>query len=746
MAPLRDRSIREKLNIILGATTLLALLLAGIALVLFDLRTQVQTIKKDLLMQADIIGLASSSALEFDDRKVGAENLSVLRANEGIAVAALYDKSHRLYASYRSPDPQAPPLPASPPPEGARIDGAWVTVARPVVSNRETIGTVYLQARHDLVARVLEYLAVLFAILASSLAGALLLANRLQRLVTAPILAVSAVAQNILKGGNFGLRAPKTSDDEVGALVDGFNAMLDELERRADTLEEANSALRESEARYQLAVRGSSAGLWDWDMRAGTMFYSPRFKAVLGYTQEEFPDLPQAVSAILHPDDRAVVASALRAHLQRDIPYQLECRLRLKSGAWRWFFVAGMAQRDGHDKAYRMAGSMIDITARKQAELALQEANRAKDEFIATLAHELRNPLAPIRTGLELLRRDKANGPASERARETMERQLQHMIRLIDDLLDISRINSGKIRIEPQRIDLALAIESAVEISRPAVEAGAHRLTVTMPPQPIVLMADFTRLAQSVGNLLHNAAKYTPPGGQIHLRTWQDGATAVIEIRDTGVGIPADMLQEVFTLFTQVRRTLDQAQGGLGIGLSLVRSLVELHGGSVSAASPGAGQGSTFTIRIPCLQAQPGDVPTPSASPQQQPEATRPRKVLVVDDNVDAAETLATVLEMMGHQTRTVHAGPPVFDAAVEFAPDVVFLDIGLPGMDGYDVARQLRADGRFSETLLVALTGWGSEADRRRAQDAGFDHHLTKPVDFSALSPLLEGGTAAVD
>ncbi|HSV44298.1 MAG TPA: ATP-binding protein [Ramlibacter sp.] len=738
MAPLRNRSIREKLNIILGATTLLALLLAGIALVLFDLRTQAQTIQKDLLMQADIIGLASSSALEFDDRKVGAENLSVLRANEGIAMAALYDKAGRLYASYRSPELDAPPLPARPPPAGARYEGSWVMVARPVVSNRETIGMVFLQARHDLVARVLEYLVVLFAILAGSLGGALLLANRLQRVVTGPILAVSAVAKNILHGGNFELRAHKTSDDEVGALVDGFNAMLDELGRRAATLEQANRALRASEARYQLAVRGSSAGLWDWDMEAGTMFFSPRFKAVLGYTQEEFPDLPEAITAILHPDDRVVVNGALRAHLKRDIPYQLECRLRLKSGAWRWFFVAGMAQRDERDKPYRMAGSVIDITARKEAERTLQEANRAKDEFIATLAHELRNPLAPIRTGLEVLKRDTANGPASARARDTMERQLHHMIRLIDDLLDISRINRGKIRLEKVRIQLAVVLDSALEISRPAIEAGRHQLLVELPPAPITLSADVTRLAQSVGNLLHNAAKYTPPGGQLRLRAWQDDATAVIEVSDNGVGIPAEMLQAVFTLFTQVRTTLDQAQGGLGIGLSLVRSLVELHGGSVSAASPGPGRGSTFTIRIPCLPPQ--EERAAPAAPVPEPAGdNRPRKVLVVDDNVDAAETLATVLDMLGHQTRTVHAGPPVFDAAVEFEPDVVLLDIGLPGMDGYDVARQLRGDGRFNQTLLVAVTGWGSEADRRRAHEAGFDHHLTKPVDFSSLSPFLD-------
>ncbi|RYF39072.1 MAG: response regulator, partial [Comamonadaceae bacterium] len=245
-----------------------------------------------------------------------------------------------------------------------------------------------------------------------------------------------------------------------------------------------------------------------------------------------------------------------------------------------------------------------------------------------------------------------------------------------------------------------------------------------------------TRLAQSVGNLLNNAAKYTPPGGHIWLRVRREDSSAVIEVRDDGAGIPPEMLETVFALFTQVGRTIDRSQGGLGIGLSLVRSLVELHHGSVSAASPGPGLGSTFTIRIPAL---PGELPAqamPERAAHTVPSA--PRKVLVVDDNVDAAMTLATVLEMLGHQTRTVHAGPPVREAALAFMPDVVLLDIGLPGMNGYDVARQLRAEPRLRNAVLVALTGWGSEADRQRAQDAGFDHHLTKPVDLQLLEALF--------
>jgi PAS domain S-box-containing protein len=728
-------TIRQKLNFMLTATTFFALLMAGIALVAFDMRSQLRAIETDLVTQADIIGLASSSALAFDDARVASENLKVLLAKPSVATAALYTGDGHLFASFQPPDREgeAVPLQASAP--NIDVDSERVRVWRPVLSNQERVGTVYLEARHELLWRALDYLGVLIIIMTTSLAAALLLSNRLQGVLTGPLMAITDVARRIQQERDFGLRAARTSDDEIGELADVFNAMLEELGRRARTMEEANHLLRASEERYQLAVRGSSAGLWDWDMRTDTMFYSPRFKALLGYTAEEFPDLPSSLPGVMHPDDLMAARKSLRDHLSQDTPYQVECRLRLKSGEWRWFLVTGMAKKDATGHAFRMAGSVIDVTERKRAEQVLHEANRAKDEFIATLAHELRNPLAPIRTGLEILKKDKDNGPASGRARDTMERQLAHMIRLIDDLLDISRINSGKIRLETSRIKLAGAVESALEISRPAIEGRGHDLRVELPDQPIELMADGTRIAQTLGNLLNNAAKYTPPGGHIRLKAWQDGATAVIEIRDDGVGIPRDMLDNVFSLFTQVGRTLDRAQGGLGIGLYLVRSLVELHGGNVAAASDGPGLGSTFTVRVPCLLAN--ELPAPEPE-QAAPAGAAGLKVLVVDDNVDAADTLSTVLEMTGRRTHTVHDGPAVLPAARAFDPDIILLDIGLPGLSGYEVARQLRADPRFSRTVLIAVTGWGSDEDRRRSREAGFDEHMTKPVDLAALEPLL--------
>ena len=728
-----ERSIRRKLLSVLTLTTLFALVVAGLALLAIDLRARAKAAEQDLVTQADIVALSSSAALAFDDRRVAAENLRVLRAKPNVVAAALYDARGELFASY-TVDGAEPPRHAQR--DGASIAGEWVRVWRPVMAKEERAGTVYVQGRHELLSRALEYLAVLTVVLASSLAAALLVSNRLQAQLTRPLLLIGDVARRV-KEGNFSLRAPHVSEDEMGELADAFNAMLDELARRAAARESALDALRVSDERYQLAVRGSSAGLWDWDMETDTMFYSPRFRALLGYSEAEFPNVRASFTAIVHEEDRELVRQALRDHLRQDEPYSVECRLRLKSGEWHWFHITGMVQKDAGGRPFRMAGSIIDVSERKSAEQVLQEANRAKDEFIATLAHELRNPLAPIRTGLDILRRDRSNGPASERARDTMERQLAHMIRLIDDLLDISRINSGKIRLEKSRTRLASAIQSGLEISRPAIEARGHQLTVRMPEREIELIADGTRIAQAIGNLLNNAAKYTPPGGHIELKAWQEGEHAIVQVSDDGVGIPPEMLEGIFELFTQVGRTLDRAQGGLGIGLYLVRSLVELHGGTVTAFSAGTGKGSTFTVRLPCL-AQPAQAEDRVPLPERAAHAPG-LKVLVVDDNVDAAETLCTVLEMTGRRTHAVHDGESVLPAAREFGPDVILLDIGLPGLSGYQVAQRLRADPRFSRTVIVALTGWGSEEDRRKSREAGFDEHLTKPVDLEALEPLLQ-------
>jgi PAS domain S-box-containing protein len=383
-------------------------------------------------------------------------------------------------------------------------------------------------------------------------------------------------------------------------------------------------------------------------------------------------------------------------------------------------------------------GVTQDITERRCAEEALKQADRRKDEFLATLAHELRNPLAPIRTGLQVLKLSE-DASVTVPTREMMERQLSHMVRLIDDLLDVSRITRGKVTLRQEEVLLGAVLEIALEASRPVLEASKHSLELAVSDEPVWLNADPMRLAQVVTNLLTNAAKYTPAGGSVKLAAVREGGDVIVQVTDSGLGIPPTMLSEVFEMFTQVNRTLDRAQGGLGIGLALVKRLVEFHGGTITAASPGLGLGSTFTVRLPVLQ-----IFTKSNQSQSAP-AARPvknqsyhRRVLVVDDNVDGAESLARMLQISGHEMRVAYSGPEALHTVRSFTPEVVFLDIGLPGMNGYEVAKRLRAELSPRRAVLVALTGWGSQDDKRQSKEAGFDFHLTKPVELTAIENIL--------
>jgi signal transduction histidine kinase/DNA-binding response OmpR family regulator len=400
----------------------------------------------------------------------------------------------------------------------------------------------------------------------------------------------------------------------------------------------------------------------------------------------------------------------------------------------------------------RQAASAID-NARLYQEI--NEANQGKDEFLAMLAHELRNPLAPILTALEILRRTDVDPRTLDQPRETMERQIRHIARLIDDLLDISRITRGKIELRKEPLDLREQIERAVETSRPLIEARQHTLEVRMPAEPIPLLADGTRLEQIFANLLNNSAKYTEPGGRITVAAERRGTEVVVAVRDNGIGIAPAHLPKVFDLFMQADRSLDRSFGGLGIGLTLVRRLVELHGGRVQAYSAGLGQGSEFTVRLPLFeQAGAAELgrseasgPTTAAETAER-SAENSRRVLVVDDNRDAAETLALMLELHGHQVKVAHDGRSGLKVAREYQPDVILLDIGLPHLNGYEVARSLRANGPARLPLLVAMTGYGQEEDRRKSREAGFDRHLVKPVDPELLLRLLSEAarpTAAV-
>jgi PAS domain S-box-containing protein len=391
---------------------------------------------------------------------------------------------------------------------------------------------------------------------------------------------------------------------------------------------------------------------------------------------------------------------------------------------------------DGAGKVRGCISICTDVTAMKGAEEALREADRRKDEFLATLAHELRNPLAPIRNAVQILRVQGPPLPDLQWAREVIDRQVQQLTRLVDDLLDVSRITRGKIELRKERVELAAILERALETSRPAIEAARHRLTVTFPEEPLVVTADLTRMAQALSNLLNNAAKYTRTGGHIQLSASRAGGEAVIRVQDDGIGIPPEMLSRIFELFMQVDTSLERAQGGLGIGLTISRSLVEMHGGTLEAASAGPDRGSELVVRLP-LAAEREDPASGSGEPGAEGAAAGLR-ILVVDDNEDSADSLALWLGLMGHETRTAHGGPQALEMAMEFRPEVILLDIGMPGMNGYEVAAQLRERPETQRTVIVAMTGWGQDEDRRRSREAGFERHLVKPLDPRELTGLL--------
>ncbi|MBZ5713829.1 PAS domain-containing hybrid sensor histidine kinase/response regulator [Nannocystis pusilla] len=387
--------------------------------------------------------------------------------------------------------------------------------------------------------------------------------------------------------------------------------------------------------------------------------------------------------------------------------------------------------------------TLTDITPLREAQdelrrraSELQEADRRKDEFLAMLAHELRNPLSPIQSSLEIMNLQALDDPLTGQCRDVIERQVQQLTRLVDDLLEVSRINTGKIQLQMERIDLATVVLRGIETSRPVVDSKGHRLEFACPPDPVWVRADPTRIAQVVGNLVNNAAKYTEPGGEIVVRLEREDGDAVIRVRDSGIGIPEEMLAEVFDLFTQVNRSLDRSQGGLGIGLALVKRLVGIHGGQVEAHSDGPGLGSEFVVRLPLHD---GERVGAEAPPTEKPSVAGPSlRVLVIDDNRDAAELLAALLGMLGHTVQTAADGPSGIEAALAFVPQIVLCDIGLPLLDGYGVVAQLRGRPEFAATRFIALTGYGRAEDRQRSLASGFHAHLIKPVGLAKLKALL--------
>jgi signal transduction histidine kinase len=594
-----SRSLRRKVTLLVLATTVSALALSGLALILYDLRSYERLSTADLTTQAEVLARATAPALTFGDRRTAEKDLSVMQVRPRVRAAAVYGRDGGMFAAYTKPG-SAEAFPARAEAPGIAISGGEMRLFRPIVENGETIGSVYLRAAYDPWARLFDYMTIIGIVMIVSLGAAALVSARLQSAVTNPVLDVARVSREVMERRDYSQRVRKTTEDEIGQLVDAFNGMLAEVGRRND---------------------------------------------------------------------------------------------------------------------------------------ALREADQRKDEFLATLAHELRNPLAPLRNALEILRIAGSDPDKARVAREMMERQLSQMVRLVDDLLDVSRITTGKLAVRKMVIDLQGPLHDAVETVRPFIEARKHALELDLPREPIPVEGDRTRLAQVFANLLNNAAKYTAPGGRIVMSARVEPREAVVTVRDSGIGLDPASIARIFEMFMQVDRSLERSQAGLGVGLTLSRRLVDLHDGSIEAKSEGVGRGSDFVVRLPLSFARLEDG---AAAPSGDARRRGPRRILLADDNVDFAASLGQLLSARGHDVRIAHNGADALQIAAEFKPEIAFLDIGMPQVHGYEVARRLRAEPATAECVLVALTGWGQENDRRRGREAGFDRHLVKPVSPEDIEGIL--------
>jgi PAS domain S-box-containing protein len=499
----------------------------------------------------------------------------------------------------------------------------------------------------------------------------------------------------------------------------------------------ANSRLR---AFHQL-VEASTDFVGICDLEGVPFYVNPAGLALVGLEGMD-EARGKHIRDFFFPEDQPRITDELLPAVVEKGHGELEVRFRnFRTGEARWMAYKVLALTGATGKTEAFGTVSQDVTDRRRLEdnlrsLAadLSEADRQKNEFLATLAHELRNPLAPLSNTLELLKRAGGDPAALPRALETMDRQLGQMVRLVDDLLDLSRITHNRLELRKRRVELGAVIDQAVEAARPLAESAGHEVRLVPAGEPLYLEADAVRLAQVFGNLLNNSYKYTNPGGRVTVTTWRDGGEAVVAIEDTGAGIPPDKLDSIFEMFTQVDRSLERSRGGLGIGLTLVRRLVQMHGGSVEARSAGEGLGSQLIVRLPVVAF--GEAPAPE--PVVAGEPAQRRRILVVDDNEDAATSLAMLLQLAGHETYTAHDGASALESAERHRPEVVLLDIGLPILNGYEVCRRVREQPWGQEMVLVALTGWGQEEDRIRSRGAGFDDHLVKPVDYAALTALI--------
>jgi signal transduction histidine kinase/CheY-like chemotaxis protein len=579
-------SVRGKLIAVVVATTIIAVLVAGVAMLSHDLTVYRKSWLSDLSTQASILALSTAPALLFDDRDTATRNLSALQARPEVLVAALYNRKGALYARYVRPGASMPPALLTRPSFGSQIEGERIQLIQPILRQGEWLGTIYLRARYDVQGRINAYFGIFGLVILLSVLVALILSAVLQRVITDPLDAMADVARQVVEREDYTPRAQPSQDIEIGVVVAAFNRMLDEVQHRTLAL--------------------------------------------------------------------------------------------------------------------------------KQTQEALREADRRKDEFLATLAHELRNPLAPIRHAVKLLELPNVDERQRQWGRDVIARQVQRMALLLDDLLEVSRITRGRLELKQSHVDLPSLVAAAVETARPLIESKQHKLEIVLPQEPVELDVDPLRISQALSNLLTNAAKYTDIGGHITLTAALDPARCLtISVADTGIGVNSQNIPRLFEMFSQVESPVDRAEGGLG-------------------------HGSRFTIRLPATAVSRRQAGDTASSTDQAPLPRHRSRILLADDNRDAVDSLAMVLQMAGYEVYPTHSGMEALEVGARVQPEVFILDIGMPQISGYELASRIRQQPWGQDPLLIALTGWGQQEDKERSRSAGFDHHLTKPVDPDQLDSLL--------
>ncbi|HEY7799464.1 MAG TPA: ATP-binding protein, partial [Hyphomonadaceae bacterium] len=576
-----------------------------------------------------------------------------------------------------------------------------------------------------------------FVVLLASFCVALLMSGWLLRVITGPMGEIANIARSVVEHRNYGLRARQSSADEVGIVIAAFNNMLNEVQTRTHELERANRALHESERLYRAIGESIDYGVWICDAEGRNVYASPSFLRLVGLTQEECSEFRWGDR--LHPDDRDATIGAWKTCVRRGRFWYREHRILGTDGAYHPVLAQGVPLRNDDGQITGWAGINLDISRLKETESALREADRRKDEFLATLAHELRNPLSPIRNAVQILDLHTATERQKQWSREVIARQVKHMALLLDDLLDVSRITRGRLQLRKDFVDLESVIDQAIETARPLIDSKRHRLETRVLSGNLRLEVDPLRLSQILGNLLTNAAKYTDPEGSIELSSWVEHGRLFFSVKDSGVGLTPESIPSLFTMFYQVESAPHRTEGGLGIGLALVKGLVELHGGNITVRSKGLGHGSEFIVELPHSVITGANAVEQGGSTGGVVVFARQRKkLLVVDDNRDALESISVLLELMGYETVRAHSGSETLEVAQSERPDAVLLDIGLPDMTGYEVARRIRREAWGRHAVLIALTGWGQEDDKQKALSAGFDEHFTKPMDPEVLERTL--------